>query len=1038
MEGRGGDAETVEAVASVAEMSKRSTRKIDWGDEDFADTDNVVAYRHGCSLSAVLAERRRRDIKKVRTKRAAADTDLDGLIAKLEADLSALKAAREVAEKYGLAMPLHPIPRVHVARATEPEPTVHAGKGKNAPRLDVHFGDCWQAPKSLGGCKNKTPILPSGKPATVCHVHATQATRDRWKFLERKHKQPTIFPFPNVTLDALGLSESSKKYGWGKDSHGKELKPVNDRGIRRPHGRPPKSTYGKKRATSPAKKPGNISAKSAGEISPIFDPSKVETIVPTDLSPTVPAISQAKESGNISAKTTRNISPPPAPTPPQTSWTSMADVLPMHVRWLWRHRVPAGMLTVVFALPGVGKGTLTVALAAAVTTGSALPDDEQARIASDVLFVVAEDDLNVTLKPRLTAAAVDVIRVRALGRERQLVLPRDLALIEEAARGCALVVVDPLRALTNGDSRSRVREVLTTLEGMAARTGAAVIVVHHSSKGDEESPLGSQDIVGIPRSVLRVEVRGDGVRAVHQQKKNLAPDAEPAYFRIVDRGGVGAVEWEHREKPTLQPSTTPSRPLAIVPPPQPDFVDVDGRTYEEIERDVYRRALERTKGNMSKAARALHIPKSTFFDKAQQLGLVPVPEADETLVSAEPSLSHTEQVSSAQDHMSVCAPEQMSPPQAVEETLDDVDEPVIELTASPVFRPVRPPKQPVPIPDVSGMLLADKQLTWVKAAQQGNELAAKLLLDSVEKLIFKFANRTLFHARAQGILSEEDMLDVYAAVKMRLYRKIPDFDPTKAGWSTFSLNWIRAAAQVWLREHGRTVRTPAHVFEARSRVFKAETALTVSLGRAPTDEEVCAAAHTSSKTLAGVRALRHGTVALDAPLNTDSETSLLDMLATEPTKKNTLESMIEDQHIDEVKQLLAMLDPRERCVIENRFGIGDDDPLTLDQIGEKFGVCKERIRQIEVAALARLRRRAGIALSLDELRASRTQHRGSRASQEQGRLPKGVYPAHGSPGRYVARPRIDGRLIYLGTFDSVEKAEAAIAARPKNWKLDPV
>ena len=232
---------------------------------------------------------------------------------------------------------------------------------------------------------------------------------------------------------------------------------------------------------------------------------------------------------------------------------SISDVAPASVEWLWRDRIPLGMVTVVFAPPGVGKGTLTVAVAAAVTRGVALPEDDRPRAPRRVLFVGAEDDLRTTLRPRLEAAEADLALVSAISPEKNLKLPRDAALVEAAKRGAALVVVDPLRAFVNGDSPMKVREALTALEVLARRTGAAVVVAHHTNRSKAGTPLerllGSTDIIGIPRSLLFVGEDGEdpSVRVLSQVKANLAPSVTPVRFRVVSHGvgtaRVGRVEW---------------------------------------------------------------------------------------------------------------------------------------------------------------------------------------------------------------------------------------------------------------------------------------------------------------------------------------------------------------------------------------------------------------------------------------------------------------------------------------------------------------
>jgi hypothetical protein len=231
----------------------------------------------------------------------------------------------------------------------------------------------------------------------------------------------------------------------------------------------------------------------------------------------------------------------------------MADVQPEPVRWLWSNRIPVGKLTLIEGDPGVAKSWLTLALATALTTAGALPDDQGSRSAGDVLLLSAEDGLADTVRPRLDALGADVTRVHVLqsvadrsGREREPSLISDLGAIEQtlASGDYRLVVVDPVNAYLgtklDANRDTEIRAVLMPLARLAERAGVAVLGVRHLTKGGRDRAIyrgqGSIGYTAAARVVLLVGQDPDepGRRVVVPIKNNLAPLASALAFEIAD------------------------------------------------------------------------------------------------------------------------------------------------------------------------------------------------------------------------------------------------------------------------------------------------------------------------------------------------------------------------------------------------------------------------------------------------------------------------------------------------------------------------
>lgn len=259
--------------------------------------------------------------------------------------------------------------------------------------------------------------------------------------------------------------------------------------------------------------------------------------------------------------------PPPQDTGEWTpKITLLSDVAPEQVRWLWPGYIPLGKLTVIDGDPGNGKSTVMCDIAARVSTGRAMPDGTSSDLEgpAGVVLLSAEDGPADTIRPRLDAAAADVTRVALLEcavsgeRERGITLA-DLDHIEAAilAVSAGLVVVDPLMAFLGGETNSYrdqdMRAVLAPLARLADRTGAAIVVIRHFSKGQTANVLyrggGSIGIIGAARVGLVIAPdpdEPDGPRRVLAvAKSNLAIKPPAMAYRLVQAAnGVAYAAWE--------------------------------------------------------------------------------------------------------------------------------------------------------------------------------------------------------------------------------------------------------------------------------------------------------------------------------------------------------------------------------------------------------------------------------------------------------------------------------------------------------------
>jgi len=220
----------------------------------------------------------------------------------------------------------------------------------------------------------------------------------------------------------------------------------------------------------------------------------------------------------------------------------MNEVEVTAINWLWYPYIPFGKITVIQGDPGDGKTTVVLAIAAALTTGAALPESVTAAEPMTVIFQTAEDGLGDTVKPRLVQSGADCSRVIVIDESEKELSLSDVR-VEQAIMqtGAKLFILDPLQAYLGADvdmhRANKIRPILKRISAVAEKTGCAIVVIGHLNKGTNKSQyrgLGSIDIQAAARSVLTVgRVKGKPhLRAIAQGKNNLAPEGATIGFEL--------------------------------------------------------------------------------------------------------------------------------------------------------------------------------------------------------------------------------------------------------------------------------------------------------------------------------------------------------------------------------------------------------------------------------------------------------------------------------------------------------------------------
>jgi RNA polymerase primary sigma factor len=255
---------------------------------------------------------------------------------------------------------------------------------------------------------------------------------------------------------------------------------------------------------------------------------------------------------------------------------------------------------------------------------------------------------------------------------------------------------------------------------------------------------------------------------------------------------------------------------------------------------------------------------------------------------------------------------------------------------------------------ITGLGPRGKVTEWLRRVQQANRAAADARNDFVKanlRLVVSIARRFNHGRMALADLIQEGNLGLIKAVERYDYKRGFRFS-TYASW------WIRHAISRALADKGREVRLPVHMIDAQHRLTKARRQLTAKLGREPTSEELAGATTMPLDKVEKMRSwLLEQSVSIDKPVG-DDEGRVLGEVLEDPDREaeSPTDGMEWEALTTEVRELLADLRPIEADILRQRFGLDTEQELTLKEIGDKYNLSRERIRQLQEQALAKMRR----------------------------------------------------------------------------------
>jgi RNA polymerase primary sigma factor len=266
------------------------------------------------------------------------------------------------------------------------------------------------------------------------------------------------------------------------------------------------------------------------------------------------------------------------------------------------------------------------------------------------------------------------------------------------------------------------------------------------------------------------------------------------------------------------------------------------------------------------------------------------------------------------------------------------------------------------------LLAAEEEVSLARALRSGDapaaEAARRRLIESNLRLVVSVARRYLAQAARAG--HAMDLGDLIQEGNIGLFKAVEKFDPERGfRFSTYAYWWIRQAITRAIADHGRTIRLPVHVGEQLAKLAEASVRLEQTLGREPSPEELGQELQVPVTQINELIGAARVPASLDQRRSGDDDdgegSALMDVVA-DPVLPTPEAATEHDERRTAVEQALATLNPRERDVVALRFGMGDGQERSLAEVGRALGFSRERARQVEAAALAKLRRLGSHAL----------------------------------------------------------------------------
>jgi RNA polymerase primary sigma factor len=246
------------------------------------------------------------------------------------------------------------------------------------------------------------------------------------------------------------------------------------------------------------------------------------------------------------------------------------------------------------------------------------------------------------------------------------------------------------------------------------------------------------------------------------------------------------------------------------------------------------------------------------------------------------------------------------------------------------------------------LLTPQQEIELAEKIEKGDTAARERMINSNLRLVVTIAR----DYTNLGV----PLLDLISEGNIGLTKAVERYEPTKgAKLSTYAMWWIKQSIKRALANQSKTIRLPVHLADKVAKVRRVSLQMSDELGREPTDDELGEEIGIDSDKISRLKSVGIRPASLDAPITDDDSTEFGEVIGD--NEAQTPFELLRDKNLlGEVDGLLEVLDPREKKIISQRFGLDGGKPKTLEDVGKDFGITRERIRQLQKAALAKLRR----------------------------------------------------------------------------------